>query len=69
MRHPQIKSVLRILTVQQGPGEVMLAMKVELVDDLTTELVVTALNRFEADLQAKHPEIRWCFVEPDVTDG
>ena len=66
--HTDIKSVLRVLTVQQGPGEVMLALKVELAPNLTTETVVSSLNRFESDLQAKHPEIRWCFVEPDVTD-
>jgi len=60
-----LEGVLRILTIQQGPGEVMLAMKVQMKPGLSGEQLVDALNAFERTLQEKHPEIRWCFVEPD----
>ncbi len=60
-----LEGVLRILTIQQGPGEVMLAMKVPMKPGLSGEQLVDALNAFERTLQEKHPEIRWCFVEPD----
>ena len=67
-RHESMTEVLRVLTVQQGPGEVMLAMKIRVREDLSSVQVATAINEFEADLQKRHPEIRWCFVEPDLGD-
>jgi len=65
---PRILKVLRALTVQQGPGEVMLACKLQFKDDLTTQDLVGSINEFEARLQARVPDIRWCFVEPDSAD-
>lgn len=61
-----IQSVLRLLTVQQGPGEVMVAMKVLPRANLSGEQLCAAINDFERTLQARHPEIKWCFVEPDT---
>jgi cation diffusion facilitator family transporter len=63
-----IVKVLRTLAVQQGPGEIMVAMKLQMKDGLTGAQLVDAINRFEANLQAAHPEIKWCFVEPDQVD-
>ena len=62
---PSIDSVLRILTIQQGPGEVMLAMKVKIQVGLSGTELVDAVNAFERSLRARLPEIRWLFVEPD----
>ena len=64
----RITKVLRALMVQQGPGEVMLACKLQFRSDLTGEAMVTAINEFEQRLQTKVPEIKWCFVEPDHVD-
>jgi cation diffusion facilitator family transporter len=63
--HPQIESVLRVLAVQQGPGEIMLAMKVRMRAGLSGEQLVDAINAFERTLKARIVQIRWCFVEPD----
>jgi cation diffusion facilitator family transporter len=63
---PKIKSVLRIIAVQQGPGEVMLAVKLSLDDAISCGEVVTAINDFERRVRTKMPEVRWQFVEPDV---
>jgi cation diffusion facilitator family transporter len=65
---PAIEKVLRCLTVQQGPGEIMVAMKLKMKDDLSGKELVEAINKFEVRLQEKMPEIKWSFVEPDVTD-
>lgn len=65
---PRIVKVLRALTVQQGPGEVMLACKLQFKTDLTTQTLVGAINEFEQRLQARVPDIKWCFVEPDSAD-
>jgi cation diffusion facilitator family transporter len=60
-----IARVLRVLTVQQGPGEVMVAMKVQVKPGLSGDQLVDALNAFERALKQRRPEIRWSFVEPD----
>jgi cation diffusion facilitator family transporter len=64
-RHPRLESVLKILAVQQGPGEIMIAMKVRMKSGLSGEQLVDAINVFERDLKARLPEVRWSFVEPD----
>lgn len=63
--HPNIESVLRLITVQQGPGEVLVAMKVRLKSGLDTRGVVDSINAFEQAVHDEAPEVRWCFVEPD----
>ncbi|MDQ3367703.1 MAG: cation diffusion facilitator family transporter [Myxococcota bacterium] len=65
---PKIKKVLRTLAVQQGPGEVMLALKLHFVTGLTGEELVDSINAFEVRLQQRAPEVKWCFVEPDHHD-
>jgi divalent metal cation (Fe/Co/Zn/Cd) transporter len=63
--HPKIGEVLRVITIQQGPGEIMVAAKVRLEGELTGTEVVKAINEFERDLHQRCPEVRWCFIEPD----
>jgi cation diffusion facilitator family transporter len=65
-RHPNVQELMRTITVQQGPGEVMVAMKVRMLATLSAGEVCAAINAFERDLKAQRPEVRWCFVEPDV---
>ncbi len=65
---PRIVQVLRTLTVQQGPGEIMVAMKLQFAPDLTAVALVEAINKFEQRLQERAPEVRWSFVEPDDAD-
>jgi cation diffusion facilitator family transporter len=63
-----ITEILRIITVQQGPGEVMVAMKVRCKDGLSGAELIDAINDYETRLHAKCPEVRWSFVEPDIAD-
>lgn len=60
-----IKAVLRLITIQQGPGEALVAMKVMVASELTSAGVIDAINELEDKLRARCPEVRWCFVEPD----
>jgi cation diffusion facilitator family transporter len=64
----RIEKVLRAITVQQGPGEIMVALKLKYVDNMTTKQLVDAINEFEQTLQTRVPDIKWSFVEPDYTD-
>lgn len=65
---PRIEQVLRMISVQQGPGEVMIATKLKLRDDLTAKEVVDCINAFEDRVRAREPEVKWQFVEPDNKD-
>jgi cation diffusion facilitator family transporter len=64
----RIVKVLRALTVQQGPGEIMVAVKLQFKDDLVTNVLVESINQFEKKLQDRSPEVKWSFVEPDNAD-
>ncbi|HEY3803126.1 MAG TPA: cation diffusion facilitator family transporter [Kofleriaceae bacterium] len=65
---PNIERVLAVLAVQQGPGEIMLAMKLAMRAGLETSQLVDAINAFERVLKKAVPEIRWSFIEPDDAD-
>jgi cation diffusion facilitator family transporter len=61
----RIKSVLRLITVQQGPGEVLVAAKLRFDDTLNAKEVTEAINDFEARVRKREPEVKWQFIEPD----
>ena len=65
---PRILKVLRTLTVQQGPGEILVALKLQFQPDLTSAVLVQSINEFEQRLHQHAPEVRWSFVEPDDAD-
>ena len=63
---PELKEVLNLITIQQGPGEVLVAIKVKIESKLTADQVCEAINAFERSLRSRCPEVKWCFVEPDL---
>jgi cation diffusion facilitator family transporter len=65
-KHEKLKEILRFITIQQGPGEVLVACKIRLESSLTADDVCLAINAFERELRSRCPEVRWCFVEPDL---
>jgi len=67
-RDPNVDKLLRVLTLQQGPGEIVVAMKLKMRSGMLTDELVEAINQFERDLKARIPEVRWSFIEPDNAD-
>lgn len=65
---PNVDKMLRLLTVQQGPGEIVVAMKLKFRPGLETNEMCEAINAFERELKRRAPEVRWSFIEPDNTD-
>ena len=63
-----ILMILSLLTLQQGPGEVLLAAKVRIAPSLRGDEVAHAINAFERKVRARCPEVRWLFVEPDIEE-
>jgi cation diffusion facilitator family transporter len=68
LAEPTIARVIRILTVQQGPGEILVAMKLQFKSGLDSDAMVDVINRFERDLEARVPDVKWTFIEPDNAD-
>jgi cation diffusion facilitator family transporter len=64
--HQDIRRVLHLVTIQQGPGEVMVMMKLAFQSPMQIDQVCNSINDFEAKLRAARPEVRWCFIEPDI---
>lgn len=65
---PNVEKLLRLLTIQQGPNEIVAAMKLKFIDGLETNQLVDAINAFEVELKKRVPEVRWSFIEPDHTE-
>jgi cation diffusion facilitator family transporter len=63
---PKITKVLRLITVQQGPGEVLVVSKLGFASGMSVEDVARTINDFESRLRGRCPEVKWCFVEPDI---
>lgn len=66
VEHPDILEILNLISIQQGPGEVMVAVKVHITPTLSVVEACHVINTFEQTVRAKCPEVEWLFVEPDV---
>ena len=62
-----IVQVFNSITVQYGP-DTMLAAKIRLKDGITMHAAVQDINELERKLKARIPNLKWLFIEPDVTD-
>lgn len=62
----QLERVLNVVTMQQGPGEVLVHVKMSFDPTLTVEDACRVINEYEAALREARPEVRWVFVEPDI---
>jgi cation diffusion facilitator family transporter len=63
---PELERVLNVITMQQGPTEVLVHVKVAFAPMLPIEDVCRLINDFEARLREVRSDVRWVFVEPDI---
>lgn len=66
LEDPLVDDVRELITIQQGPGEVLVALKIGCPPDLAAQALSGVINAFEARLRAAAPQARWIFVEPDL---
>ena len=66
--HPNIKALINCITIQQGPGEVMVCIKITCEENLSALDVSTLINEFEDLLRGRCPEVKWLYVEPDLKE-
>ncbi len=65
---PNVKRVIRVLTLQQGPGEIVCAMKLQFQSGIESDALCGIINQLEERLEARVPAVKWSFIEPDNTD-
>jgi cation diffusion facilitator family transporter len=65
-KFPELEKVLNVITMQQGPGEVLVHVKIAFIPTLTVEEACRVINNYEAALREARSEVRWVFVEPDI---
>jgi cation diffusion facilitator family transporter len=61
----EVVGVIQTITVQQGPGEILVAMKLHFKAELSIDQTVGVINDIEVRLRAVRPELKWVFIEPD----
>ena len=64
---PDIIGIFNTITIQFGP-DTMLAVKLKLDPGLSINEAIEHINDLERNLKERIPKLKWCFVEPDVTD-
>jgi cation diffusion facilitator family transporter len=62
---PEVKRIIHLRTMHQGPEDVLVATKLEFAVDSVRDLV-DAIDAVEARVRAALPIARMIFVEPDV---
>ena len=53
--------------MQFGPDTV-LAAKIKLKSGIDIDSAVADINELERKLKERVPGLKWCFIEPDITD-
>jgi cation diffusion facilitator family transporter len=62
-----IELVFNTITLQFGP-DTMLAAKIKLRPGIDIDAAAATINHLERALKSRIPNLKWCFIEPDVTD-
>ncbi|MDZ8031211.1 cation diffusion facilitator family transporter [Nostoc sp. DedSLP04] len=60
---PGVQEVIRVLTMQLAPKEVLLNLEIQFSKNLTGEEIALTVENLEASIRQKHPEIKQIFIE------
>ncbi|MGF7235714.1 MAG: cation diffusion facilitator family transporter [Frankia sp.] len=66
---PEIDGVLELLTMKIGPDDLLVAMKVDLTDDITGDEVEDLSTRIDTEISAAVPSVRQVFVDATRPTG
>ncbi len=66
---PEIDGVLELLTMKMGPDDLLVAMKVDLADDITGGEVEDLSTRIDNDISTAIPSVRQVFVDATRPTG
>ena len=66
-KQEDIEFMFNSITMQFGP-DTMLAAKIKMRGDMNINEAVASINALERELKERVPNLKWCFIEPDVAD-
>jgi divalent metal cation (Fe/Co/Zn/Cd) transporter len=64
---PQVDKVISLITLQLG-NDVMVSVQAVMQDRSSTRALVEDINRIEAAMKTRFPNVRWSFFEPEIED-
>jgi cation diffusion facilitator family transporter len=67
-KHPEIIKLINCITIQQGPGEVLMCLKIKCRHDMTALEISKLTNQFEREIRTKAPEVKWIYLETDLQE-
>lgn len=65
---PEVERVINLITLQWGE-QLMIAVQAHMRPQKTDVALVNAINAVEESLQARWPQAKWCFFEPDFSEN
>jgi cation diffusion facilitator family transporter len=63
LRHPEVEDVLELLTMYLGPTDLLVAVRLDLQDDLTAREVEELSNRIDRELREIVPDVSQVFLD------
>jgi cation diffusion facilitator family transporter len=67
-KHPEILKLINCITIQQGPSEVLMCLKIKCKHDLNALQISQLINKFEEEIRECSPEVKWIYIEPDLQE-
>jgi cation diffusion facilitator family transporter len=67
-KHPEILELINCITIQQGPGEVLMCVKIKVNKEINALQLSTLINKFEKEIRTAAPEVKWIYIEPDLQE-
>lgn len=64
-RDPRIRAVRTMQSMMLGPDDVLLTLKVNFIDGLTTDYIEREIDMISAGLRAEFPQLRHIIIEPE----
>jgi cation diffusion facilitator family transporter len=67
-KNTDVNTLINCRTIQQGPGVVLVCMKIKCNPNLNAEGISILINQFEKDLRTIRPDVKWLYIEPDFQE-
>ena len=67
-KQPEIHKLINCITIQQGPGEVLMCLKIKVDHSITVLELSKLTNKLERDIRNKAPEVKWIYLETDLQE-
>ena len=67
-KHSEIDKLINCISIQQGPGEVLLCFKLKVKNNLLAMQISKMTNELEKEIRKNAPEVKWIYIETDMEE-